>query len=102
MVAAAASAANNNKPSKNRTSKMVPLPNHIMRVSYAVFRTGSVLVAGKCDDHILNAAYRYIADILANEFKYIYMGEPEIKIKKVAKKKKYTKMCVLGETATIH
>jgi TATA-box binding protein (TBP) (component of TFIID and TFIIIB) len=83
------------KTSKNRTSKMIPLPDHIMRVSYAVFRTGSVLVAGKCNDDILNMAYKHIANMLAEEFKYIYLGEPEIKIKKAAKKKKYIKVCSL-------
>lgn len=83
------------KTSKNRTSKMIPLPDHIMRVSYAVFRTGSVLVAGKCSDDILNMAYKHIANMLAEEFKYIYLGEPEIKIKKVAKKKKYIKVYAL-------
>ena len=74
---------------------MIPLPDHIMRVSYAVFRTGSVLVAGKCSDDILNMAYKHIANMLAEEFKYIYLGEPEIKIKKVAKKKKYIKVYAL-------
>ena len=97
-IAAAAANANESKQiSKNRTSKMIPLPEHIARVSYAVFRTGSVLVAGKCDDYILNAAYEYITNILTEEFKYIYSGEPEIKIKKKAKKKKYIKICVVRE-----
>jgi len=89
------------KSSKNRTSKMIPLPDNIVRVAYAVFRTGSVLVSGTCDDYVLNTAYKYIANILAQEFKYIYLGDPEIKIKKVAKKKKYIKICVVPSSLLI-
>ena len=33
-----------------------------------IFRTGSVLLVGKCDDYVLNKLYRYIGGILKDEY----------------------------------
>ena len=33
-----------------------------------IFRTGSILIVGKCDDYILNNVYEYIKKILKNEY----------------------------------
>jgi hypothetical protein len=36
-----------------------------------IFRTGSVLIVGMCDEHVLRVIYQFIKDILKEEFKYI-------------------------------
>tara|TARA_Y100000389_G_scaffold204732_1_gene259281 strand:+ start:2902 stop:3957 length:1056 start_codon:yes stop_codon:yes gene_type:complete len=39
-----------------------------IKVSYMIFRTGSILIVGKCDDYVLNNVYEYIKEILKNEY----------------------------------
>jgi len=43
-------------------------------VSFMIFRTGSILIVGKCNEDILNVIYRYICLILEKEFAVIQMG----------------------------
>jgi hypothetical protein len=43
-------------------------------VSFMIFRTGSILIVGKCNEEILNVIYRYICLILENEYPVIQMG----------------------------
>jgi hypothetical protein len=43
-------------------------------VSFMIFRTGSILIVGKCNEDILNVIYRYICLILEKEFTVIQMG----------------------------
>ena len=76
----------------NRMSKLVSYPSNIIRVSYSIFRTGSVLISGKCDDDILMHVYRFIANLIKTEFEHIYMGDAEIKVKKYPKNKKHLKV----------
>ena len=66
------------------------------KVSYMIFRTGSILIVGKCDEIILNNVYNFIKNILLNEYKIISIGNIDqlnnnkIKNKKNIKtKKKY-------------
>ena len=40
-------------------------------VSFMVFRTGSVLIVGKCDESVLHEIYEFIKIILNNEYKHI-------------------------------
>ena len=60
-----------------------------------IFRTGSVLIVGKCDEIILNYIYNFIKDILYDE--YINIGtkvivdKPLPKVKKIKKKIIYIK-----------
>ena len=44
---------------------------NITQVSFMIFRTGSVLIVGMCDEHVLRVIYQFIKDILREEFKYI-------------------------------
>jgi hypothetical protein len=39
-----------------------------------IFRTGSILIVGKCNEDILNVIYRFIKKILEAEFAGIQMG----------------------------
>jgi len=44
-------------------------------VSFMIFRTGSILIVGKCNEEILLVIYRFICLILETEYSQIQMGE---------------------------
>lgn len=48
--------------------------NEIFKISYMIFRTGSVLIVGKCNEEILNKCYLFIKNILEIEYKNIYIS----------------------------
>ena len=52
-----------------------------------IFRTGSVLIVGKCNMVILNKMYNNIKSILENEYEEIYEMEKEVSSKQITKKK---------------
>ena len=39
-----------------------------------IFRTGSVLIVGMCEEYILNCIYNFIKNLLKEEYKYICQG----------------------------
>ena len=43
-------------------------------VSFMIFRTGSILIVGKCNEEILMVIYRFICTILTKEYSGIQMG----------------------------
>lgn len=43
-------------------------------VSFMIFRTGSILIVGKCNEEILMVIYRFICSILTREYSGIQMG----------------------------
>lgn len=43
----------------------------IKEVSFMIFRTGSVLIVGKCDENVLISIYEFLKIILNNEYKQI-------------------------------
>ena len=45
--------------------------NSNVKVSFMVFRTGSVLIVGKCDENVLLIIYEFLKRILHNEFNLI-------------------------------
>jgi hypothetical protein len=47
------------------------LYKNIKEVSFMIFRTGSVLIVGKCDESVLMEIYEFLKIILSNEFKNI-------------------------------
>jgi TATA-box binding protein (TBP) (component of TFIID and TFIIIB) len=47
------------------------LYKRIKKVSFMVFRTGSVLIVGKCDEYVLLCIYEYLKMLLNNEYKHI-------------------------------
>jgi len=56
-----------------------------------IFRTGSVLIVGKCEnDEELYSIYDFIKNIFHTEFMQIYEENDEIKPKKIKKKIKKT------------
>lgn len=44
---------------------------NITEVSFMIFRTGSVLIVGMCDENILQDIYHFLKALLKEEFKYI-------------------------------
>lgn len=57
-----------------------------MEISFMIFRTGSILVVGHCDEKVLNEIYLFIRNILETEYKFINNGLLENRIKKQTKK----------------
>ena len=41
------------------------------KISFMIFRTGSILIVGKCTDEILNDIYEFLKQLLAKEYEYI-------------------------------
>ena len=67
---------------------------NIVRISFMIFRTGSILIVGKCDENILQVVYKYIRNILIKEKSSIFDGiNIDIK-KKIKKTTKYVKKIV--------
>lgn len=65
-----------------------------IKISYMIFRTGSILIVGKCNEEILNIVYEYIKNILLNEYEKIFNEgsiKKEPKINKIKKKIIYIK-----------
>lgn len=44
---------------------------NIQKISYMIFRTGSILIVGKCGEDILKIVYEYVKSILIGEYKEI-------------------------------
>jgi TATA-box binding protein (TBP) (component of TFIID and TFIIIB) len=44
------------------------LYKHVNEVSFMIFRTGSVLIVGKCDENVLMIIYEFLKIILNNEY----------------------------------
>lgn len=59
-------------------------------VSFMVFRTGSILIVGHCDEEILDIIYNYLKKLLMDEnnFNEIYVADKVEKKKKKEKKKR--------------
>jgi microcompartment protein CcmL/EutN len=57
-----------------------------MEVSFMIFRTGSVLIVGRCDENVLLVIYDFLKIILNNEFKNIC--QKNIKADEAVKDKK--------------
>ena len=43
----------------------------IQKVSFMIFRTGSILIVGKCSEDVLKIVYEYVKDILISEYSEI-------------------------------
>jgi hypothetical protein len=65
---------------------------NVKTISFMIFRTGSVLIVGKCDEDVLYIIYDYLKDIFKNEYSKICQPTPTtIQVKnKVPKLRKKT------------
>ena len=76
--------------------------NETTTISYMIFRTGSILIVGKCDEEQLHKVYNNLKDILYNEFHEINQGVIDyesVKLNKneVNKKKKQKKIIYVSQ-----
>lgn len=62
-----------NKTNKDKTGQQPPENkiNEYNKISFMIFRTGSVLIVGKCDEEILHEVYTFIKKLLIDEYKNI-------------------------------
>jgi hypothetical protein len=60
--------------------------NNIKEVSFMIFRTGSVLIVGRCDENVLLIIYEFLKIILRNE--YIHIFQKGVKVVEPVKDKK--------------
>ena len=56
-------------------------------ISFMIFRTGSVLIVGKCNRNVLDIIYNFLVGIIKREYKEISLG-----LNKQKKEKKKTKV----------
>jgi TATA-box binding protein (TBP) (component of TFIID and TFIIIB) len=63
---------------------------NISEVSFMIFRTGSVLIVGKCDENVLLIIYEFLKNLLTMEFSQI--GQQKAKGELVANKDKKKKI----------
>ena len=75
-------------------SKSSETVKNIIEVSFMIFRTGSVLIVGMCDEYILDKVYEYLTNILKVEFKYICQKVIEHGTLEKDKKKKQRKKLI--------
>lgn len=73
-------------------------PNHkdFQEISFMIFRTGSVLVVGKCEEDVLNEIYLFIKHILESEYTNIsVVSDDNSKQTNKQRKKKIRKKIIL-------
>ena len=63
------------------------------KISFMIFRTGSILIVGKCDENILYKIYNYIKNLLVDEFYMINVKNVDV-VKPANKKKKIRKKII--------
>ena len=59
-----------------------------------IFRTGSILIVGKCDEDVLNIVYNYIKEILHDEYNNICVQNIDTNLLVTSKIKKYKKKII--------
>jgi TATA-box binding protein (TBP) (component of TFIID and TFIIIB) len=74
------------------------LYTNVKEVSFMIFRTGSVLIVGKCDENVLFIIYEFLKVILINEYKNICQQKTLITSQNAKdKKKKLRKKTIIIE-----
>jgi hypothetical protein len=82
------------------TEKNKHIYKNIKEVSFMIFRTGSVLIVGRCDEEVLMIIYEFLKIILVNEYKNIYQKHDKI-IDDKNKKKKVRRKNILIEVENV-
>lgn len=63
------------KPEEQLGQQPVSMDTMYYEVSFMIFRTGSILIVGKCNEEILMVIYRFICSVLTTEYDTIQMGD---------------------------
>jgi TATA-box binding protein (TBP) (component of TFIID and TFIIIB) len=66
-----------------------------IKMSFMIFRTGSVLIVGKCNEIILHEIYEFIKNILLVEYQNIVTHNNNINIPNIIKKKKIRRKTIM-------
>lgn len=72
---------------KKNNNDDVNLNNKCKEISFMIFRTGSILIVGNCDESVLNVIYKFLVNILHDEYSHIQEGKIMNVKKKVTNKK---------------
>lgn len=95
---------NGMQPTLERTANLADV---VCKVSFMIFRTGSVLIVGKCTEFMLHKIYEFLCEIFTTEFTNIYVLANDGQLvtpqkEKVAKKsRKVRKMTLMAPTIPI-
>lgn len=84
------------KISKKMMKEKYKLENSDIPVSFMIFRTGSVLIVGKCDESVLYVIYEFLKNLLLTEFSSIMLKIVDTTIVKDKKKKMIRKQIVVN------
>ena len=68
--------------------------DNFIKVSFMIFRTGSVLIVGKCDEDQLMNIYKYLKNMLTTEYFAIYEENTNGEDSKIIKPKKVRKKTI--------
>ena len=69
--------------------------NQCLEISFMIFRTGSVLIVGHCDEDILKIIYEFLKKILQKEYLVIRVGNGRNCKKKKSVKKVHKRVIIL-------
>lgn len=71
---------------------------NVTEVSFMIFRTGSILIVGKCDENVLMVIYQFLKNILTCEYKNIFQKShvPEVNLAKDKLKKMRRKTVLIN------
>jgi hypothetical protein len=69
-------------------SKDYKKSKNIVEVSFMIFRTGSILIVGMCEEYILHIIYSFLTEILKNEYSKICQKSHETYVTNKKKTKK--------------
>jgi hypothetical protein len=72
---------------------------NIVEVSFMIFRTGSILIVGMCDDTILYTIYHFLKELLIAEFPTIHQKIVSSETETVQKKKVRRKTVIMNDYA---
>jgi len=72
----------------------VEMTKSIVKISFMIFRTGSVLIVGKCEEDVLNIIYVFLKDLLRREYSQIAIKDVPKNLIKETKKRKIRKKIV--------
>jgi len=73
------------------------LYTNVKEISFMIFRTGSVLIVGRCDENVLMLIYEFLKVLLRDEYKNICQKNTKIVDDSKNKKKKVRKKNILIE-----
>jgi len=90
-----------NMKDKKEKAKANALANiNVIEVSFMIFRTGSVLIVGMCEENVLNDIYAFLTQLLKTEFQHICQSLIDGSLLK-NKKKKVRRKVVMIMTTTV-